>query len=232
MKKIFLTTIGILMLLACVITPVRAQDNNELLNTNQTPSIEDVDGLRAEFKQYMQDPETKNIKFEMILKSTINSDRVKVTWTIKGDVSLFVDENLKAQSFSVKKGETYTIPIVINTTGIGITELQGKAEAFGTESTYLVTITKNIISNTEGEVASSVEKKGNTVIINLPDDYLTAKTLMYVKNAALILGIVILALVFGLIGVKKFIQWLNKEDQVKYSPELLEQQAPLVVPQK
>lgn len=161
------------------------------------PVIEDVEGLRAEFNQTTQDPESKKVTFELVLISNIDSDRVKVTWTLKGR-SVFEDESEKVRNISVSKGKTYNIPITIIPAGYGVSELQVIVEAFKAESNYLVSVRKNYASNDASE------------ILPITSEYSQAKALYIIKTVGIILAVITGLLFLAFFGFKRFVKWLNK----------------------
>lgn len=196
----------IIVLLATLITPIviSAQD---LTTQSQSPQIQDVEGLRAEFKEYTQDPATRKIKYEMILKSNIDSDRVRITWTTTG-ANVFepqpgytIEGTVARGNVSIKKGQTYSIPIEITVTGEAVNELFGRAEAFLASSTYVATVRKNYASNAEGEV------------LPLTDQYNQAKTQNLILNVLVIIIAVVLILVGLYTALKLFLKWLDKDER-------------------
>lgn len=183
---------------------ISAQD---LTTQNQTPQIQDVDGLRAEFKEYTQDPATKKIKYEMILHSNIDSDRVRITWTTTGanvfdpqDAYTIVGTSARGD-IAIKKGQTYSIPIVVTVTGSGVNELFGKAEAFLAQSTYIATVRKDYASNESAEV------------LPLTDQYNQAKTQNTILNVVLIIVIVVVILASLFFALKLFLKWLDRDER-------------------
>jgi hypothetical protein len=211
MKSFFKSNFGILVLsyflfqfatnpLIALASGNPSQASTDLFNQDQAAEIKDVEGLRAEFKQYTQSPDSKEVKFEMILKSTIDSDRVKITWSLSG-ASLFAPGQLETRNIKVAAGQSYSIPITIIPAGYGITELFGKAEAFKPDSTYLVTVRKNFASNQSSE------------ILPLTDDYNNSKTLSLVRTILIVIVILAGVLLGGFFGVKRFSKWLNKNEK-------------------
>src|SRR5260221_14128550 len=85
----------------------------DLKNQDQAAQISDVEGLRAEFKQDVEDPSTKIVKFTMVLKSNIDSDRVRITWTTLGpnfitqDNPYVIQSNVAIGNIVIAKGQTY-----------------------------------------------------------------------------------------------------------------------------
>ncbi len=193
--KVLLT----ILLSLLTIYPVSAQDT-DMQTKDQPAVIQDVEGLRTEFKQNLQDPATKIVKFEMIIKSGIDSDRIRITWTAEGS-NTFVDESQTIRTGVVKKGGTYTIPIELKISGNGVHELFGKVEAFKADVSYIATVRKNFASNNEGE------------ILPLTNEYNNAKTFNFIKTI-LLATIVFFATVFLLfVGFKRFVKWLNRDDR-------------------
>src|SRR5688500_16466537 len=63
---------------------LNAQTEEELIQEDAPAEIDDFSGLRAELNQYTQDASSKEVTFEMVLKSNVDSDRVRVTWELEG----------------------------------------------------------------------------------------------------------------------------------------------------
>ncbi len=167
--------------------------------SDQAPVIQDVEGLRADFNQETQDPESKQVTFEMILKSGIDADRVKITWTLQGS-SKFVNDTDATKDITIQSGKTYSIPITILPTGYGVTELRGQAEAFKADGSYLVLVRKNFASNASQEV------------LPLTAEYNQAKTLSIVKTVVIVAIIFVILAIGAFLGFKKFAKWLNRND--------------------
>lgn len=188
-----------LLLSACILTlipfNVYAQEV-DIYQENQEVEIIDVEGLRADFKEYTQNPESKEIVYELILKSGIDSDRVKITWSIKG-VSKFKEGQQSVINTTVFKSQSYTFPITLIPQGYGVSELQAKVEAFKADSSYLVTVRKNYASNESSEV------------LPLTDEYTQARTLSIIKNVVIVLIAVVIALILGFFVLKRFVKWYN-----------------------
>lgn len=183
---------------------VSAQDAT---TTDQPAEIKDIEGLKAEFKQNTQDPESKNIKFEMILHSNIDSDRVKVTWTVTGS-SKIVNTNEKRVDLDIRKGQTYTIPITILPVGKGVSEVYGTAQSVNVASSFLVTVRKNYASNSDSEV------------LPITSEYQTARVLSIVKSVLII--VVIFATILGIFffGFRRVNKYLKTEPEVTFENEI------------
>ena len=185
----------------------------DLKNQDQAAQISDVEGLRAEFKQDVEDPSTKIVKFTMVLKSNIDSDRVRITWTTLGpnfitqDNPYVIQSNVAIGNIVIAKGQTYNIPITIGILGDGVNELVGKAEAFKADSTYIVTVRKNYATNADSEV------------LPITDQYNSVKTGNTIKNVLIVVLIVAAILTAGFFGLKAFLKWLDKDERKNY-PEV------------
>jgi hypothetical protein len=183
---------------------ISAQD---LTQQNQAAEVQDVESLRASFNEYTQNPANKRVKFEMVLKSNIDSDRVRITWTTQGP-SIFedqsgytIDGNTARGNIAIRKGQTYTIPIEVTVAGEGINELFGKAEAFQAESTFVATVRKNYASNESGEV------------LPLTDAYNQAKTQNTILNIIVVVIAVVAILVAIYFALRQFLKWLDKDER-------------------
>lgn len=197
----------IVMLLATMLLPHTISYAQDLTTQSQSPVIQDVDGLRAEFKEYTQSPATKKVKYEMVIKSNIDSDRVRIAWTVTGPSAFeaqdnySIDGNTARRNISIRKGQTYVIPIEVTVATEGITELFGRVEAFLAESTYIATVRKNFASNKEGEV------------LPLSNEYNQAKTMNTILNIVVILIAVAAILAALFYVIKLFIKWLDKDER-------------------
>lgn len=199
MKK-FLITIALLFLSALPFAKISAQDLTDPSDPGQAPVIEDVPGLRAEFRQYIQDPDSKQIKFEMILHSGIDSDRVRINWTLIGS-SQFVDQTQAIRTISVQAGKSYSIPITVTPSGYGVSELRVKAEAFKAANSYLVSIRKNYGSNSSRE------------ILPITAQYNQVKIIALVKTLLTVILVLMIVVFMALVGFKRFVRWLNRDDR-------------------
>jgi len=170
---------------------------SELSAEQEVAVVEDVEGLRAEFKEYTQDPDTKIVKYEMILKSNINSDRVKITWTLRGSSS-FVDKTQAIRNVVVKSGETYAIQIQLLPSGRGVTELVGKAESYKVDGNYIATVRKNFATSSSSEV------------LPLTSEYTTSKNILDLRNLFLTAIVIILLGAAAFFGYKKFRVWMSQ----------------------
>lgn len=175
--------------------------------TDQPVVIKDFDGLRAEFKQETQDPESKNATFNMILKSNIDSDRVKIVWTVTGS-SKALDSKQLTMNLNIKKGGTYTVPITVIPQGEGVTEVYGTAQSVSVDSSFLVTVRKNFQTNKLLE------------ILPLTDAYNQAKTLSNVKNIVIVLVIVSIIIGILFVAFKRFNRYIKTEPEVTFDNEV------------
>lgn len=199
-NKLAIFSLGVTVVLALPLLSLVSAQSEQVLSENDMPAvIEDVPGLRAEFVQKSQNPGSKEAEFEMILTSTLDADRAKITWTIDG-VSNFVDSKKAEQNFTIKNGGKYTLPIKIKPVGKGVTELFGKVEAFKADTTYIVTVRKNFATNASGE------------ILPLTDEYNQAKNMnMVILIFQVVLGFVVV--VGGIfLGFRYLMKYLKRDD--------------------
>ncbi len=184
--------------------PLVEDSAENLQTTNSEPVINDTQLLRAEFKQYTQDPSSKIIKFEMILQANVNSDRVRATWTITGD-SEYVNKSQQERVFSIQAGQTYVLPLEVRPLkpiegqSYGVTEVFGRAEVFGVDSNAIATVRKNYASNINQEV------------LPLTPEYNQQKTLTTVIDVGKIAALILLASFLTMIGFRKFVKWYKKD---------------------
>jgi hypothetical protein len=176
-----------------------SEESVDLFNEDKEVEITDVQSLKADFKQYTQDPDSKIVKFEMILTSQINSDRLRITWTVSG-ISKPVDDNQLTTVLDIKAGQTYTIPIEVTPTGYGVSEVYGKAQAFGADSNVIATVRKNYASNEMGE------------ILPITDDYKNKKLFNLVFSIIKLILILVFVFIGIFFGFKKFTKWYNAND--------------------
>jgi len=202
LQRPLLTSVLVLSLFTTLL--VSAQD---LTTQSKQVEIQDVDGLRAEFKEYTQSPSTRKVKYEMILKSNIDSDRVRITWTTDGanifeQQSGYIVEGSTAKTdIAIREGQTYSIPIEVTVTGEDINELFGKAEAFLAASTYVATVRKNYASNKEGEV------------LPLTSEYTQSKTQNTILNIVVIVVVVLVILIGLFFALRMFLKWLDRDER-------------------
>lgn len=197
MKK--LLKILVVLIFAFSFLPVYAQEEENV--EDQAPVIVDVEGLQAEFVQYTQDPASKDATFEMVLHSNLDSDRVRISWTLttlEGSGAVFKDKSQVTTFLTIQKGQTYNIPITITPTGKGEIELLGKAESFKAGEAFTVTVKKVFETNSAGE------------ILPLTQEYKSQRTLNLLKNVVIFMVsfLIILFLLFK--GFKWFKKWLKK----------------------
>lgn len=207
LKNIFLSNLICVLtfiIFHLTVTPfhVQAQETGQLtqseMTTDREPEIVDSSALRAEFKQYTQDPKSRVVRFEMILTSSIRSDRVTITWRVSG-TSRLVDGFGTRVDLAVEPGRTYTIPIEVIPTGYGLSEVYGKAEAFQVEGSSIATVRKTYFVNESAE------------ILPITEEYSSRKTLALVTDVLAIVGIVLGLLIGGFIGFRIFVKWFKKD---------------------
>ena len=197
--KILKTLVLFVLVISLTPTALFAQttDESSLQTENEVAVVEDVEGLRAEFKEYTQNPESKVVKYEMVINSNIDSDRIKVTWSLRG-FSTFVDKTQAVKNISVQKGKSYSLAIELLPSGKGVTELVGKAEAFTVDGSFVATVRKNFATNSDQEV------------LPLTDSYKSAKNISTIKNLVITSLILVAIIALAFFGYKRFRVWLER----------------------
>jgi hypothetical protein len=165
------------------------------------------ESINTELKEYTQNPESKIIKYELILESSARSDNVRVTWTITGN-SKTGDAKTKTVRTSIEPDKTYTLPIEILPSGQGTTELTAKAEVFQVDGTLTSTVRTNFATNQYGEK------------LPLSSEYNQSKTLSTVKNVVLAVTTLVVVATAGYFGFKQITLWYKKKPSVDFvTPE-------------
>ncbi len=210
LRNALITALILLNVLVLPLSNVNAQsESTKALEQGLPAEIKDVPGLKAELKQYVQDPKSKAVKFEMILTSNVDSDRVRIVWEVKGK-SKFAPNSRTTYQTKIAKGGKYSIPIEVipasgpNSTEIGVSELFGKVEAFELGESFVVTVRKNFASTSDGE------------ILPITDDYRAAKRNQTLMSIGFYI-ILALAIVGGsAIAIKIFLKWFREDDISKF----------------
>ncbi|MCA9378790.1 hypothetical protein KC640_00015 [Candidatus Dojkabacteria bacterium] len=159
--------------------PALAQETNfdQLSQTEEAaPVITDVEALRLQLVQYTQNPENKDVKFDLVISPTFSSDRVQVTWQAIG-VSEIISDTV--QQISLLAGEDKTVSFVIRPRGLGATDVRARVEAFAADGTYSATASKTIGTFENAEV------------FPITNEYRIAQLLVLVKNVSLIAVVII-----------------------------------------
>ena len=161
-------------------------------------SIRNQGNIEVELIQNTQDPKTKKIKFDLVIKPTITSDRVKVEWNVTGVSGL---DPSYSNSFETKvvAGNIYIYSVEIVPTKAGITEL-------------IATIrinhkSQNIVSTKRKTFASNFEREA----VPITKEYSDAKTIMYITDVIFLVFVVGLVGGAGYLGYKFFIKWYKQD---------------------
>jgi hypothetical protein len=207
MKLVTKLTVTLVIFALITMQPVVAQDilelrerEDELASEDEPADVQNSQALTAEFIQYTQSPSSKVARFEMVLTANETSNRVRVTWEVRGS-SIAVKEEQLVMNFRVEKGLTYTIPIDIKPVNQGVTEVYGVARMFGVDSSSVTTVRKNFATNE------------NLEILPLTDEYKQSKLLGTVWNIAKIIILLVVVILGGFFGLKGFARWYNTNDR-------------------
>lgn len=178
---------------------VYAQETPELLSQSD-PALK----LQL-LKPTEQDYPSKNFKVTLIVDSLIDSNRVGVTWTYP--TNLMTPVGGATDVITVVSGEKTTLvkefipssnppkSVVNRNAEIGV-----RVNGFVAGENYISTEKVVITFNPEME------------ILPLLDNYSQAKNLDKFKNISAIVLVVVLVIVGGFIGIKKFLKYLNTSD--------------------
>lgn len=182
-------------------TIINAQADNQV--EDQAPIIQNSEGLRSTFVQNVQDPNSKTVVFDMVVESTISSDRVRVTWEKNGN-SIFTETYPLTYTTSVQTGQTHVYSIELQVIGAGVTELIGTVRVSDLEGSAITTVRKNFVSNEEGE------------ILPITDEYRQAK--LNSQIVSVLVWVLVLIIFFGLsfFGFRKFMIWYKKDDVLDF----------------
>jgi hypothetical protein len=198
MNKIL--TVTLIAFLAVLGSPIAILAQEEEPNVNEVDQkvvIEDVEGLRINMVQNIQDPGSKKIKFDVIIDSAINSDRVEVNWAINGQSVL--DEGNAKEVLKVTANSQTTHSVIVNPVGFGVTRVKVIIQAFEIDGTRVATAAKAFVTDKERSllVPDAQQQLANNIYV--------------VRNvAAVILGIVVILSVIYL-GYSYFRSWLESD---------------------
>lgn len=179
-----------------LLTPLLAQEN-----TTTEPVIKDVEGLRLQLVQHTQDPVTQQVKFELVVYSQVESDRVQVTWTVSGSGKLVNDP--KQTIPKIEKNQVYRVEGIVLPQVQGTIDLLVKVEAFAADGVRLSTARQTVGVFPTKEVYP------------ITSQYRIAQIAIFIRTLS-ILGIVIIVGFFAIkFGYAKFREWLDHDDPDK-----------------
>ncbi|MCA9386771.1 hypothetical protein KC669_01930 [Candidatus Dojkabacteria bacterium] len=182
-------------------------ENEEMLYEQDRPAdVSSSQALEVTFKEYVQNPSSKVARFEMVLKSNVNSDRVRVTWTISGQ-SIAPNEDQLIKNLTVRTNETYIIPIDVKPLGYGVTEVYGVARIVGADSGQVATVRKNFAANSSAE------------ILPITDEYNQAKvfSIIWLIVRTVVIGLIVIAI--GFFGFRRFVKWYKTDEREQFEKE-------------
>ena len=197
----------VLILFFLVTYPVKSQDlhekQEELNENSQPPIISNSQSLQIKLKQNLQNPSNKNVTFEMIITSKVNSDRVRVSWTVQG-VSIALDKKALNKDIAVRKDQTYSIPITIQPLYKGVSEVFASVRIVDADTSQVATVRKNFASNSYGDVLPITNEYRQAQILNL----------VWIVTRIILLIIFVIFIIF--FGFKKFVKWYKKDEIGSY----------------
>ncbi len=189
-----------------IVTPVSAQENPNNLSDAEIeesiePVIKDVEGLRIKLIEHPQDPETKNVRFTVVVYSQIRSDRVQLRWSLNGGTDLITPYD--QVSFRVDPGTVKTTQIVVKPRTRGVSILSVEVEAFEIEGSYLSTGFKRIYSLGDGRR------------LPITSTYNQLEIVVGVKGTATTFLQIALFLLIIRAGYGIFQKWLNRTEEIE-----------------
>jgi hypothetical protein len=184
----FIATLSFVFLTA---SPVLAQSNNQI---NSESVIQDVEGLRLRLVQNTQDPETKQIRFDLTVTSQITSDRVQLKWEAPGAEIVRGEASV---NFAVSAGNSYTYSIFIRPRILGVMNVRATVQAFQVDGIKLASATKTIAFSTAGEVFPKAGNHDLAILVNT------------IRQTSATIFVVLAAIGAALLIAKLFGGWLN-----------------------
>lgn len=186
---------------------LQLREREEELSKEDEPAVvQNSQALTVEFVQNAQSPSSKIARFEMILTANETSNRVRVTWEVRGS-SIAVEEEQIVRNFRVEAGQTYTIPIDVRPVNQGVTEVYGVARMFGVDSSSVTTVRKNFATNENQEILPTT------------DEYRQAKLLGTIWDISKIIIFIIVLVFGGFFGLKAFARWYNTDERKAFERE-------------
>ncbi len=163
--------------------------------------------LTITLTQKVQNPENKNISFELVIDPQISSQRAQLTWQITG-VSKFVENQENVVNIILTKGvqQSYSIDVLPLTSGQS--EIVAELEVFKVDKRSVLSEQKIFFTNSAGEYLE-IQSDGQ---LKLPADYTNLQTFIIIRNIIYVIAGLGLFALTGFVTVKLFMQWLNKSE--------------------
>jgi hypothetical protein len=185
-RKLFISTIFLMLFAGMFQQLVFAQEEVELSPPQVV--IRDSEGIKLKLVKQVQNPSTKEVVFDLVIYSLIDSDRVQVTWTVSG-ASEVISEPISV--LSMKKNTVYERQLVIRPRELGVSTITARVEAFEAEGTFVSTATSTIGSFEDG------------MIFPTTSEYQLANVLITIRFVAVII------LVFYILGLVVVVGYLR-----------------------
>ncbi len=188
--------IGIMLLFAFVPSVVLAQSDT---GETDATEIRDVEGLRLQLVSHTQNPETKEVKLEIIGVSSTSSDRVQVSWFVDGGLELLSSELV---DLTVKAGEPFSATVLMRPRQFGLSNMVASVEIFSAGPRKSATARKQFFANAEGE------------LLPLTTEYRLLQAAGVIRGVS-ILGIAVISGYWAFSLVRRLIQkWLRRDYEV------------------
>lgn len=162
------------------------------------PVIRDVEGLRIKLVQQVQDPGSKDIRYDMVIFSQFTSDRVQVTWDVQGGAEIISPTDKKALLTVKDNGIQTTSAVIRPRVEKSTVQLQVRVEAFEAQGTYVATAAKSF-GILEG-----------LVIAPTPSQYQIATAIYIGRTVTIAVLVMVLLAAAAYFGSLRFREWLNK----------------------
>jgi hypothetical protein len=176
---------------------VWAQEASIETMEEQPAVIQDVEGLRLQIVQHTQDPQSKEVRLDVVVYSQITSDRVQVVWSVSGVSRLLTSD---VMSLSVEPDKSYVVSAFIVPQGFGTTQVLARVQAFQADGTYISTATKTIGSLATQEV------------VPVTTQYRVAQIVLFIRTFALVVLLLILVVILAIAGFIRFKKILDRND--------------------
>lgn len=202
LKKLILTLflVGFALVFA-LFSVAKAQELPEGdLTTSQEASIV--------LNQKTQNPETKEIVFELEIESNVTTDRARIVWQVSG-ASVFVEKETNITNLFLESGKKYLYPIRILPISSGQSEILVTLEIYKVDKRTGLSAHKIFFTNSNSEYLEI----GENGELTLPADYTNLQSFTIIKNIFIIFGILVGIFIFAFVLIKLFAKWLNKEDR-------------------
>lgn len=195
MRKV-LVALFVVLMTALVPAIAWGQAASEQMPTEEVlPTIKDNSQLQLALVHATQNPDTKDITYELLIYSQIASDRVQVSWRVTGNTQLITPSNTPA--FSMAKDSVRRVKVTVRPRSNGLSNIAFTVQIFEARGTVVSTANQDIFTTRDGTVFPVTPSYQTLQFVGIARS---------VAQAVLTLAL----LVFGLyILYRIFSRWLN-----------------------